>query len=187
MSSDQTFPPQRHVAEHLRRLLAELERWEPAQWEAIRALVGNRKARIVLDEEAALVHFVAGRLQARTVPLPKSRPIPQPYGRTDRQSTVAMLTGHLEVGEAIMDGRLELHGSTDDVIDICSVIEMLVDSSTRVPELQHLARDFLGEARADLVAERRHRAEKCGHLQEIAEAEKAMLRRYGLTNPPSAL
>lgn len=175
-------PPPRPLADYLRTLISGVERWEPASFAAIRRTAGRRRARIVLGGETASIGFGDGRFVVRRLPRPPALAIPLPYGRTDRQTAVALIAGHLEASDAIMDGRLEIHGSADDVADICALIEMLIDASTRIPDLQQLAREFRASSTADLAAERRAGAERRRLSAELADREEQLLRRYGLVS-----
>ena len=157
-----------------------ISRWEPSSANAIRTIVGRRRARIILDDEAAIIRFEGERFVVRKAALPRSGNRVLPNGWTDRGTCVALLAGHLEVSEAVMDGRLEINGSAEDVIDMCTVIELMLDASTRIPELQQLERTFRAEAAIDLTAERRYRVERRKRLSALSEAEAEMLRRYHL-------
>ena len=53
-----------------------------------------------------------------------------------------LLDGYIEVGDAILDGRLRVSGAVDDVVRMFEAIEILLDGSARIPSLQRLARDF---------------------------------------------
>jgi hypothetical protein len=170
--------PSRHLAGYLRVLVDRLHRWEPDRASAIRRLVAGRRARIVLGNEAAVIYFTGRRFVAREAPV---SPNPKaPYGITDRSTVVAILAGFLELSDAITDGRLDLRGTTDDVIDMCAAIEVLIDASTRIPELQALARDFRGDPKTGPFKARRNLAEHRSLINQVAEAEVALLRHYRL-------
>src|SRR4051794_1489091 len=104
-----------------------------------------------------------------------------PYGITDRSTVVAIMAGFLELSEAITDGRLDLRGTTDDVIDMCGAIEVLIDASTRIPELQALARDFRCDPKTPPFKTRQDLSEHRASIRQVAEDEVALLRRYRLT------
>ena len=166
------------MADYLRNLMGAISRWEPSSANAIRAIVGERRARIMLDDEAATIRFEGERFIVRKAALPGNGNRALSNGGTDRKTCVALLAGHLEVSEAVMDGRLEINGSAEDVIDMCTVIELMIDASTRIPEIQQLARTFRAEAAVDLMAERHYRVERHKQLRALSEAEAVMLRRY---------
>lgn len=171
--------PSRHLATYLQALVDRLHRWEPDRASAIRRLVAGRRARIVLGNEAAVIYFTGQRFVAREAPV--SPNMKAPYGLTDRPTVVAILAGFLELSEAITDGRLDLRGTTDDVIDMCAAIEVLIDASTRIPELQALVRDFRSDPKTGPFKARRDLSEHRASIKQVAEAEIALLRRYRLT------
>jgi hypothetical protein len=169
----------RHLAAYLQLLVDRLHRWEPDRASAIHRLVAGRRARIVLDNEAAVIYFTGQRFVARKASV--SPNMKAPYGLTDRPTVVAILAGFLELSEAIADGRLDLRGTTNDVIDMCAAIEVLIDASTRIPELQALARDFRNDPKTGPFKARRGLSEHRALIKQVAEAEVALLRRYRLT------
>jgi hypothetical protein len=63
-------------------------------------------------------------------------------GSTDRYTTLDLLDGRLEVTDAILEGRLWAKGEVESVTRIFQAIEILLDGSTRNPELQRLALDY---------------------------------------------
>jgi hypothetical protein len=131
-------PPCRSLGEYVVELVGRLERAEPAAVERMRSVVGDRRARIRLDEEVVDVAFGAdGSLR---VDGPSGRVDGE--GAVDRQTVLDLLDGYLEVTEAILDGRLAVAGETDAIARMFVAIELLLDGSTRIPALQQLARDF---------------------------------------------
>ena len=52
------------------------------------------------------------------------------------------MDGHLEVSDAISAGRLDLAADVNAVAAMFAAIEILLDASSRSPELQALAREF---------------------------------------------
>jgi hypothetical protein len=172
--------PSRHLAGYLRLLFDRLHRWEPDRAAAIRRLVGRRRARIMLGNEAAVIYFTGRRFVAREVPAAPN--MKAPYGVTERATVIAILAGFLELSDAIADGWLDLRGTTDDVIDMCAAIEVLIDASTRIPELQALARDFRNDPKTGPFKARVNLAEHRSLLSQAAEAEAALLYRHRLSN-----
>jgi hypothetical protein len=161
---------------YLRSLFGRLRQWEPGRADEIRLFVGDRRACIILGEEAAAIHFEDKRLVVRKIM--RNRETTLPYGITDRQTVLAILAGFLEVPDAITEGRLDLRGSTEDVIAMCAVIEVLVDSSTRIPALQLLARHF----REDPLTGPQNPLEHRATINEVSDTEATMLRRYRLSD-----
>lgn len=178
----------RRLADWIRALLAALDAAEPAAGAAIRRLAGASRAVIGLDAERAAVRFEtggfqAGRLVARRLPPAGGGAASGcAWGGTDGATVAALLGGHLEVSEAVASGRLDLRGSAAEVIAMCAILETLIDASTRVPELQRLAADYLAAseaagAPADAPAAR---AARRARAAERAARETAFLRREGL-------
>jgi hypothetical protein len=121
-------------------LVDALERHEPALANRLREIVGRRVARMALDDEAIDVLYRRGRLIV-TAPGETQRK-PDGLGGTDRATAAALLDGRVEVRAAILDGRLELRGDIDAISRIGVAIEILLEASTRVPELRALAEEF---------------------------------------------
>lgn len=171
MSSDA-----RHLADWLRELFAALERAEPNTAESIARLAGDRTAQIGLDAERARVAFANGRLTVRR--LSNDGAPRAPWGRTTSEVVADVLAGYIEVSDAVREGLIDLQGNVDDVRDICGIVEVLVDASTRIPEMQGLSRAFLSDRPPSDMGPRRaaRRAEAARHRT----AEAAFLRREGL-------
>ena len=104
----------------------------------MRHVVGPRRARIRLDDEAVEIAFDANG----TLAVAEPGGAVDGEGATDRQTVLDLLDGYVEVTDAILDGRLTVTGDTDDVSRMFVAIEILLDGSTRIPPLQELARDF---------------------------------------------
>jgi hypothetical protein len=175
------MPVTRHLADYLRELIGRLERWEPDCAAAIRATAGDRRARIVLGDEAVRVRYKGDRFIVRRIASASVTSERHPCGSTDRRTVVAILAGFFEMSEAISEGRLDLSGGVDDVIDMCAVIEMLIDASTRIPELQQLAQEFRADPKTGPFRERRQLSRRRTRIKQLIAAESDMLRRYGLT------
>jgi hypothetical protein len=99
--------------------------------------VGSRRARIRLGDESVDVELDAEELR---VMAPGGEV--DGAGETDRQTVLDLLDGYLEVGDAILDGRLRVEGDVDAIGRMFTAIEILLDASARDPALQQLARDF---------------------------------------------
>ena len=63
-------------------------------------------------------------------------------GQTDSKTVLDLLNGSLEVHDAIVSGRLEVSGNVNDVSRMFLAIDILLDASSRSPELQELASSF---------------------------------------------
>jgi hypothetical protein len=170
----------RHLADWIRALLAALDRAEPHSAAAVRRLASDRRATILLDTDRAAVSFADDRLMVRRLP---GRAAPSaPFGATDRATVAAILAGYLEVAEAVSEGRLEIRGDTDEVIAMCAILEVLVDASTRIPDMQALAAAFLAASPAP--GERAARALRRAAGRARAARERAFLAREGLGAAP---
>lgn len=137
MSADADTPC-RTLGDYVAELALRLGQADPAALERMRAAVGSRRARIRLDEEAVDAEFGAGGGLLVTDPAGEV----DGEGAADRATVLDLLDGHVEVEDAILDGRLHVTGAVDDVARIFAAIEILLDGSARAPALQRLARDF---------------------------------------------
>ena len=128
----------RTLGEYIAALVEELSLTDPAALGRMREVVGSRCARIRVDEESVDVVFVAEALLVETS---SSGPV-DGEGATDRGTVLDLIDGYIDVAAAILDGRLDLRGTVDDVQRIVIAIEILLDASSRAPRLQQLAQDF---------------------------------------------
>ncbi len=117
-------------------LFSALDEGDPAGAERVRRIAGGRSARIGLDDEVVLVRFDAGRLLV--APDRPAAPV-DGTGTTDRTTVIDLLGARLEAYDAITTGRVEVVGAVDAVAAMLTIIEILLDSSSRVPALQELA------------------------------------------------
>ena len=128
----------RTLGEYVAELVRRLGEADPAALGRMRQTVGDRRARIRVDDEAVDVWFDPdGGLRV-------DEPVGQVEGEgeTDRGTVLDLLDGYLEVTDAILDGRLRVLGAVDEVARMFAAIEILLDCSARAPALQRLARDF---------------------------------------------
>ena len=168
-------PPCRTLAEYVGELITRLGAADPAALERMRAVVDGRRARIVLGEETVDVRFAGDDLLVE----PPGAGAPDGTGVTDRATTLELMDGYLEVTDAILDGRLDVTGTVDDVERMFAAVEILLDVAARAPALQDLAADY----RADPCREPR-RAPPPPHAVTSAESERALLDRLGLLPDP---
>lgn len=174
MSND--VVPVRHLRDWIAALFAALESVEPQRADAIRRLAGADCARIGLDSHRVRVDFRNGRL--RVIRLRDNVSCRPPLGITDSATVAAILSGWMELGEAVRLDRIALQGDADSVMRICAIVEILVDSSTRIPAMQELSRRFLAlrtaiDPRTDCAL--RHAA-----AARTARRERELLARAGL-------
>lgn len=138
------------LGEYVAALVAELGRAHPSALARMRLVVGDRRARIVLDDEAADVFFDGeGRLHA--LPATGEGGV-EGLGATDSEAVLMLLDGDLEVTAAVLGDRLRVWGTDDDVTRMFTVIEILLDASPRTPSLQALADRFIRERSGSLDA-----------------------------------
>jgi hypothetical protein len=168
-------PPCRTLAEYVEELIHRLGGADPVALERMRTVVDGRRARIVLDEEAVDVTFAADGLRVE----PAGAAAADGEGTTDRATTLELLDGYLEVTDAILDGRLDVTGTVDDVERMFLAIEILLDVAARAPALQDLAADY----RADPCREPR-RAPPPPRPEPTGDSERALLDRLGLLPGP---
>ena len=129
------------LAGYISALIETLGAAEPAAVLRMRQVVGERRARIVLDDEAVDVWFTSEGLRVERA----GNEAVAGTGVTDSATVVALLDGVLEITDAILDGRLRVGGEAQDVTRMFTAIEILLDASPRVPDLQRLARHFRSE------------------------------------------
>lgn len=138
MSSNTPTEDCTSLEEFVRLLIEELARSDYRAFVRLRATVEDRCARITLDEESIEVWFAGEEL---TVAPAAGRTI-DGEGGTDGSTVHDLLDGHIEVLDAILDGRLDVRGAPEDIHQIFVAIEILLDASARAPGLQELARRF---------------------------------------------
>jgi hypothetical protein len=150
----------------------------PVALARLRALVGERRARLTLGAETVELRFVGSRLTVA----PGAGGAVDGIGLTDRATTFDLLDGRREVYEAILDGSLHAVGEVDAVVALFRAVEILLDQSTRDPGLQALARDYRASApppapsrRPSTVGGTRRSA-----LRHASDAELGLLARLDL-------
>ena len=175
-----TQPPCRSLAEYVTALVDRLGSDEPPSLARLREVVGSRQARIRLDKEVVFVRFEGPRL---VVVAGGDDATVDGAGSTDRQTTLALLGGEVELTDAIVSGRLDARGEVEDLARIFIAIEILLDASSRSPLLQELAREFESDpcrpARAPR-AQRRVQASNQVDPDRRPESERRMLSRLDL-------
>ena len=146
MSTEPSPPPgaRRTLGQYIGALIATLGRADPAALARMREVVRGRRARIRLDDEEVEIRFAAGAL---VVERPSRPSAVDGTGSTDRATVLDLMDGNLEVADAISSGRLDVVADVDAVAAMFAAIEILIDASSRSPELQALAREFREAAR----------------------------------------
>ena len=131
-----------NLAEYIQALIGALRTTHPVAFDRMCEVVGTRKARIILDNDGVDVWFDRGHLRTRSA---SNKRAIHGTGQTDSLTVLDLLNGYLEVNTAILDGRLEVRGKTEDVSRIFVAIDILLDVSPRSPALQELAWQFEAE------------------------------------------
>lgn len=146
MSADESTNtvPEPRLGEYIAALLDALGDANPAALSRMRRVVGERRARIILDDEAVDVFFDVGGLRVQTA---TDETEVNGVGETDSATVLALLDGYLEVEAAILNGRLRVFGAPEDTTRMFAAIEILLDASPRTPTLQILAARFRRERR----------------------------------------
>jgi hypothetical protein len=132
----------RRLAGYIRELVRRLDDADPRAGRRLRTVVGRRRARIRLDHETVDVRFVGSDLR---VTRPARAVMPDGEGGTERETAHRLLAGRMEVGDAILDGRIDVLGELDDALRIFHAIEILLAAAPRIPALQRLSREFVRE------------------------------------------
>jgi hypothetical protein len=164
---------ERTLADYLGELIGRLAEADPAALARLQRVVGGRRARIRLDDEVADVRFAAAGL---VVEEPGAGGV-DGEGATDRATTLELLDGYLEVTDALLDGRLHVLGSVDDVDRIFLAIEILLDAAARAPGLQDLADAYRAHPGRE---SRRSPPAPTAAPERVDPTEQAMLERLGL-------
>ena len=133
------------LSEYVSALIARMGEADPEALARMQRAVGRRRARITLDDEAVDVAFEPRGLDVQ--PATSATRI-DGDGGSDRRTVLALLDGHIEVTEAIMQGRLRVTGAAADVSRMFLAIEILLDVAARSPALQALADTLRAEMRA---------------------------------------
>jgi hypothetical protein len=136
------------LGEYIEALISALGSTHPSALARMREVVGDREARIVLDDEAVDVVFENRSLQVRPALTDANvEGTPTGMGITDSATVLDLLDGYIEVADSILDGRIRVFGSPEDVSRMFLAIEILLDMSSRTPALQALAFRFQTERR----------------------------------------
>jgi hypothetical protein len=164
------------LGQYIQALVAALGDTYPAALARMHLIVGDRRARIFLDDEG--VEIVFGAADLEVYPVTEDSGI-SGEGATDTDTVLNLLGGYLEVTDAILSGRLRASGSVEDIVRMFGAIEILLDASPRTPALQALAFRFQSEK-----AEKRRPVPTVVHENSypfyVGVDELKLLRRLGL-------
>jgi hypothetical protein len=126
------------LKEYVELLIDRLREADPSAVTRIAAVVGGRRARIVVDKESVEVSFGPSGLVVNAI----TGDSVDGTGTMTRATALDLLDGYVEVTTAILDGGLEVVGSVENVARIGQAIEILLDGAVRAPAMQDLGRDF---------------------------------------------
>lgn len=165
------------LAQYIRAILGLVRTHDPTAYARILQVVGNRRAHIVVGGERVLVGARPGRVTVRAA-VPPRRPLST--GLTTRRTVLRLLDGYLEASAALLSGELELMGTIGDVTRMATAIEIVLDASTRIPELPKLAQVFRGDPCHPTEHELWRGPVPRTSLTASTTAELALLARLGL-------
>lgn len=164
---------ERALSEWIAELVARLDLDPAGGGRRLRAVVEGRTARIRLDGETVLVSMRAGQL---VVEEDRSDAPVNGTGRTTSEVVLGILEGRLEVAVAVERGWIEVTGQDAETARLFHAVELLLDGSSRVPELRQLADEFVS-SRAGL-------APRSSPPAHDPAGEQALLARLGLGAEP---
>jgi hypothetical protein len=153
---DMSQPRGRSLRDYITGLLVQLGQGEPPALDRLRAAIGPRRALIALDSEAVVVSFHGPELVVRQVTAPSGDDGPanlgdaDGIGAADSAIVLDLLDGRQELADAVAWGRISATGSPEAINMILHAIEILLDASTRVPQLRALSAEFRAGRPADL-------------------------------------
>jgi hypothetical protein len=130
------------LGEYIAALIALLGETSPAALARLKLIVGDRRARISLDDETVEVVFNQNRLLVLAIDNDSEL---SGQGATDSATVFDLLNGDLEVVDVVLSGRLRVVAETVDIGRIFSAIEIILDAAPRTPALQALAARFQKE------------------------------------------
>ncbi len=169
------------MADYIAALIAHLDTADPAAAARLRQVVGLRRARISLDTETVDVWFDSGAFMVEEVSIENGAAALDGQGRTDRRTTLDLLDGYAEVTDAVLDGRLDLVGTVDDVARIFQAIAILLDGATRWPPLQRLAEAYRADPCLHVTLGPRPTRLRTGFVGDpVSTEELALLERLDL-------
>ncbi|MBM7808035.1 hypothetical protein JOD57_003872 [Geodermatophilus bullaregiensis] len=159
------------LADWIHGLVAKLA-GEPGAVARLQEVVGDRRARIALENDVVVVAMASGTV----VVLPDDASVAG-SGSTTSATVLALLDGRLDPTEALRDGHVAVQGGIEDLTAMLHAIEILLDVATRVPAMRSLAGAFR--------ASRASRLPVPGATPPpvaAADEELRMLRRLGLAD-----
>ncbi|MEV0290710.1 hypothetical protein AB0H36_41830 [Kribbella sp. NPDC050820] len=138
----------------------------------LRSILTGRTARIGLDDDIVLVESLAEsemRVQADDPGVACDG-----SGFTTTVVVLGLLDADLEIDQAVRSGGIEIRSPISDTLWMYRMIELLLDASSRVPQLRELARQFRDQAGTT------HRQPFVDWRTGSSDAESALLGQLGL-------
>jgi hypothetical protein len=136
--------PSRAFRDYLTVSLGTIERDAPAVYALMGRCLGERRVRMDVGGEVLSVGVEHGRVMVGTVGEAGGETAVE--ARTTRGAIVALADGRATLEEAVMDGRMELRGSVEDLEAGMEALAAYLNGAARCPDLLGLMDEFHGEA-----------------------------------------
>ncbi|MFO7177823.1 MAG: SCP2 sterol-binding domain-containing protein [Pseudomonadota bacterium] len=150
--------PEPSVFEELRRANALLAREAEAAYRDVAERLARVPVVIRVDDEVLFVRASARGIDVRRGPGPARVEI-----ATTRALLADLLEGELSVLDAVVNGRLFLRGSVDDLLALERAIGAYLHGAIRVPRFESLLAAFVAATRRErLASEIAHERPKAG-------------------------
>jgi putative sterol carrier protein len=130
------------LAQYIRDLVEALREADAEAFARMRRAVGDRRARISLDDESVVVAFRGDSLVSTVDSGKGANELADGHGATERDTVLDILDGRLEVTEAILLGRLNIQAAAQDLDRILFAIEVLLGAATYVPAMRAIEQHF---------------------------------------------
>ncbi len=114
---------------------------EPLARARLRALAGAKTAAIGLDDQVVLVRFDS--LGQLALGVEQGGSDSDGRGSTSSACVRDMIAGRTEPTHAVLNGAIGIQGSPTAVAALLHIIEVVLDVSSRSPQLRALAREFV--------------------------------------------
>lgn len=133
--------PRRAFSDYLSTSLAAIERDAPAVYALLGRCLGERRVRVDVGGEVLSVGVEHG-----CVTVGEAAGKAAIEARTTRGAIVALADGRATLEEAVMDGRVEIRGSAEDLEAGMDALAAYLNGAARCPELLRWMDEFRGEA-----------------------------------------
>jgi hypothetical protein len=164
------------LGEYIRALVTAFEKCDADAYQRLCHVVGTRRASIQLDAQSVYVRMHDGILDVEDAG--RERLPVDGEGSIDSATVLAILSGDLEVFEAILDDRLVVHGDLAQINRMFQAIEILLDVAPRCPAMQQLSNKFVEESFSRQIAQAVSKVN--WYPFAVNAAEFAFLARYRL-------